>query len=98
MLPKRSAVDSTMVSPSLLALPPAFGTEARCGSTLAHRDSAGALESNRSSRTFQELGSALYAYRSLNASFLASTNRCQYCGFAGPSDANVCPGAHFGTH
>src|SRR5262245_22741900 len=98
MLPKRSAVDSTIVSPSLSALPPAFGTEARFGSTLPHSDSACALESSRSSGTFEKFGSPLYAYRSLNASFLASTNRCQYFGLAGPSDTNVCPGAHFGTH
>src|SRR5580765_2196572 len=92
MLPSRSAVDRTTVSPPVSVLRPAAVADARAGSTRGQSVFAYAFESSRATGTVAKSGSALKAYRSLYASFFASTTRCQYFGLTGPSDASVCPG------
>ena len=59
MLPKRSAVDSTIVSPLLSTRAPDAVPDARSGSTLLHSDAACAFDSSRSSGTVAKFGSAL---------------------------------------
>src|ERR1700735_2934885 len=97
MFPSLSAVESTMVSPGKEKSPFGPGVDARRASTLPHNEAAYASDSSRPSGTAENLGSALYRYRSAYASFFASTKKCQYCGFAGPSEASVAPAAHCGT-
>src|ERR1700690_1775507 len=98
MLPSPSVVDRTMVSPVTPVFPGDSGVDASCGSTLPQSEAAYDSDSSRPRGTDTKSGSALYRYRSAYASFFASTNRCQYSGLVGPSDANVFPGAHFCTH
>src|SRR6202044_2130539 len=96
MFPSASAAESTMVSPGADIFAGAAGVDARDGFTLPHNDAAYSRESSLASGTLTKFGSALNWNRSAYASFLASTNKCQYFGFLGPREANVSPGAHCG--
>src|SRR5215831_4371113 len=96
MLPSLSPVDSTMVSPAPSAVPRGPVDDARLEFTRRQSDAAYAVDKSFFSGTSFEFGSALYRYRSAYASFLASINKCQYVGFAGPRLASVWPGAHAG--
>src|SRR5579863_2134683 len=97
MFPSASAAESTMVSPGGEKFAGAAGADARNGLTLPTNDAAYSGESSLASGTLTKFGSALNWNRSAYASFLASTNKCQYLGFLGPREANVSPGAHCGT-
>src|SRR5438477_13158745 len=97
MLPQRSAVDRTIVSPRRSDSASGPVEDARSGSTRPQSDCAYGFESSRFNGTLTWSGSALYAYRSAKASFFASTTRCQYLGWAGPSVAKVLPAAQTGA-
>src|SRR5579863_9031862 len=96
MFPSASAVERTMVSPGAEIFAGAAGADARAGFTLPHNDAAYSGERSRASGTLTKCGSALNWNRSAYASFLASTNKCQYLGLLGPKEASVSPGAHRG--